>query len=115
MFRNKKALQAHRLKEQGGQHGKVTYAQLVVTNQCVYCNRLFKNTQTAKAHVTTATEAGKCKEGVVQASARKQIDGVIKCKLCGEDFEGEEKIDEYHEHLRSEHLETPEERRERKG
>ena len=33
---------------------------------------------------------------VVQASARKQVDGAIKCKLCGEEFEGDDKVDEYH-------------------
>ena len=100
------------MREKGGQHGQVTSAQLVVTNQCFHCNTTFKSIASAKGHVRSAMNKGRCPTiGAREPRSRQAVRGELNCKLCGEVFderEGEgvtERIDRYHEHLKQMHLE----------
>ena len=98
-FQTQKALFAHQLHAQGGEHGADIHASsLVVTNQCPFCSSSFSSVASAKNHFRRAVQSGRClADRAFLGGEVTPVHGIV-CKLCEQNFADHSC---YHWHLRS--------------
>ena len=103
-FGSKLAMRAHQMKTKGGGHGKMKVAQVVPTNQCIFCRSIFKTKGSAKQHVARAMQGGKCKkDGAYRPTVLQEVPPPI-CRICGWKSGS---LEAYYEHMSEKHLVMP--------
>jgi hypothetical protein len=99
LFNTFKHLQIHRMNSTtlGGDHGCLTVAALIITNECCSCLARFASRAAAKQHLRNAFTSGKCFPGKANTNHELCLLNVpIICKLCNTECQS---IEEYNMHI----------------
>lgn len=83
-FSTRQRLAVHITNTQGGTHGHIPeYRKLVVTNQCVFCRRVFSSVRTTQRHVRQSLSVGHCRGLGSQTVFHPEPPKSLDCSFCG--------------------------------
>lgn len=83
-FSTRQRLAVHISNTQGGTHGHIPeYRKLVVTNQCVFCRRVFSSVRTTQRHVRQSLSVGHCRGLGSQTVFHPEPPKSLDCSFCG--------------------------------
>ena len=103
-FESQRALAIHQAAlQRQKQHGQLSLeAQLVVTNQCLFCRQVFANIFSTRRHVSAALHTQQCSGHGSVTNRKAEVPDSLDCQICGLHFDD---LDEIHDHL-EQHLEA---------